>query len=196
MSKIPRFGPRSGALGSVRAVLRILVAILAVGVCPARGASASPSKPLPASVFEIAPGLHRLGTARHTVFGLPVFDATLWIAGQQWSPIEPHALDVLASRNIPPKRLVGGVIDEMRDLKAANDRQRAQWQADLLRILPPLTRGDQLVVLCLPDRKTLIYFNGLERGKIDDPNFGAALFRVWLDPMSSRPDVRNALLQY
>lgn len=158
--------------------------------------SARRTKPLPASVSEIAPGLHPLGTARHTVFGMPVFDATLWVVGRHWSPAEPHALDVSASRNIPPARLVNGVMDEMRDLKAADDRQRAQWQADLLRIVPPLARGDQLVVLCLADRKTLVYFNGLERGSINDPNFGAALFRVWLDPMSSRPDIRNALLQY
>ena len=127
---------------------------------------------------------------------MPVFDATLWIAGRQWSPVEPHALDVLASRNIPPARLVNGVIDEMRDLRAADDRQRARWRTDLLRIVPPMARGDQLVVLCLVDRRTLIFFNGLERGEIDDPNFGAALFRVWLDPMSSRPDIRSALLQH
>ncbi len=150
---------------------------------------------LPATVTTLAPGLHRLGTARHTVFGLHVFDATLWVAGPRWSPTEAHALDVEASRKIPPSRLVNGVIDEMRDIRAADDRQRTMWKQSLDRILPSLSRGDQLVILCLPNQQTVIFHNGARIGSLEDPNFGSALFRVWLDPMASRQDVRNALLQ-
>ncbi len=170
-----------------------LAAALSALVAPA--SAATPVAALPASVVTLAPGLHRLGTARHTVFGLHVFDATLWVAGEQWSPTEAHALDVEASRNIPPSRLVNGVIDEMRDIRAADEGQRSTWKQSLNRIVPTLSRGDQLVILCLPNRQTVIFHNGAKTGSVDDPNFGSALFRVWLDPMASRQDIRGALLQ-
>jgi Chalcone isomerase-like len=170
-----------------------LVAALATMTIPAL--AATHIAPLPPGVTILAPGLHRLGTARHTVFGFHVFDATLWVAGPQWSPSEAHALDIEASRGIPPSRLVNSVIDEMRDMKVANDRQRSMWKQSLERILPTLSRGDQLVILCLPDRQTVIFHNSSKVGTVDDPNFGSALFRVWLDPLASRQDIRSALLQ-
>jgi hypothetical protein len=175
-----------------------LVTVWLATALMALSASARASAPviaLPATVITLAPGLHRLGTARHTVFGIHVFDATLWVAGPHWSPAEAHALDVEASRQIPPSRLVNGVIDEMRDIRAADDRQRSTWKTRLNQIVPPMVRGDSLVILCLPNRQTVIFHNGTMIGSIDDPNFGSALFRVWLDPRTSRPDIRSALLQ-
>lgn len=188
-----------GLLSVARISLRkILVSIQLVAALSTMGMpalAAAPIAPLPPGVTILAPGLHRLGTARHTVFGLHVFNATLWIAGPRWTPSEAHALDVEASRNIPPSRLVTNVIDEMRDMKVADDRQRSMWKQSLERIVPALSRGDQLVILCLPDRQTVIFHNGRKIGSVDDPNFGSALFRVWLDPLASRQDIRSALLQ-
>jgi hypothetical protein len=172
-----------------------LAALLIAMTAHASIAIASNVEPLPTTIETLAPGLHRLGTARHTVFGFHVFNATLWVVGRQWSPAEAHALDVEASRNIPPSRLIDGVIDEMRDIKAADDRQRSIWKQRLNQIIPALARGDQLVILCLPDQRTVVFYNGTKVGSVDDPNFGAALFRIWLDPNASRQDFRNALLQ-
>jgi hypothetical protein len=177
-------------------LLRFLFSIeLAVALGAMSAMAATQATVLPATVITLAPGLHRLGTARHTVFGIHVFDATLWIAGRQWSPTEPHALDVEASRQIPPSRLVNGVIDEMRDIRVADDRQRSNWKQRLNQIVPPLARGDSLVILCLPNRQTVIFHNGTMIGSIDDPSFGSALFRVWLDPGTPRQEIRSALLQ-
>jgi hypothetical protein len=187
--------PLSAAPIRLRVVFVSIQVAVALGAVVAPALVAAAAVTLPPSVITLAPGLHRLGTARHTVFGLHVFNATLWVAGPQWSPTEAHALDVEASRDIPPSRLVNGVIDEMRDLRAANNQQRLMWKQRLDRIVPTLARGDQLVILCLPNQQTVIFHNGSTTGSIDDPNFGSALFRVWLDPRASRQDIRSALLQ-
>ncbi len=86
-------------------------------------------RPLPPVVTNVAPGLHRLGTGRHTIFGMPIFDASLWIVGNQYSSSEPHAVDLEPAVPIPPSKLVGGLIDEMAELKAADDAQREAWRA-------------------------------------------------------------------
>ena len=157
-------------------------------------ATSAERQPLPPAVISVAPGLHRLGTGRHTIFGIPIFDASLWIVGTQYSSSEPHAVDLEPSVPVPPSKLVGELIEEMGDLKAADDAQREAWRALMLKALPSLGRGDQLVILVMPNGRTTMYYNGEERKSLDDPNFGAALFRVWLDPATSYQHIRNGML--
>ncbi len=182
--KFPRIEPRGVAH-------KCLATGLALVVCCS---SALAAPPLPPAVTSVAVGLHRLGTGRHTIFGMPVFDASLWIVGNQYSSSEPHAVDLVPSVPIPPSKLVGGLIDEMAELKAADDAQREAWRALMLKACPSLSRGDQLVILVMPDGTTTMFYNGEKRESVDDPNFGAALFRVWLDPRTSYPRVRNGML--
>jgi chalcone isomerase-like protein len=169
---------------------------LAVAVCCSSvPAAAEEHQPLPPVVNNVAPGLHRRGTGRHTIFGIPIFDASLWIVGTQYTSSEPHAVDLEPSVPVPPSKLVGEIVDEMGELKAADDAQCDAWRAMMLKALPSLNRGDQLVILVMPSGTTIMYFNGQEREKLDDPNFGPALFRVWLDPASSYQHIKKGMLQ-
>jgi Chalcone isomerase-like len=61
-------------------------------------------------------------------------------------------------------------------------------------VLPSLGRGDQLVFLVTPIGRTTMYYNGEELESTDDPNLGAALFRVWLDPATSYQHIRKGML--
>lgn len=47
-------------------------------------------RPLPQQVLSEAPGMHPFGKGRHTLWGVRVYDATLWIAGLQWSANAPQ----------------------------------------------------------------------------------------------------------
>jgi hypothetical protein len=134
--------------------------------------------------------------AQHRVFGVRVFAATLWITGSAWSPDEPHALDVEASRKIPKQRLIDNLVEEMRDQQAGTPAQLAQWKGQMTTLIPELKTRDQLVVFCTEKNKeTMIFYNGNKRGEIADPQFCEALFEVWLDPATSYSDVRRSLLR-
>jgi hypothetical protein len=150
---------------------------------------------LPPEVLTMAPGIHRLGTAHHSIFGIRVFAATLWITGPKWSPAKPHALDVQAARTIPPQRMIDKLIDEMRDQGSGSEMERSQWETQMMRMLPEMEHGDQLVVYCTDNQPTLMFFNGTRRGEIDDPKFCSALFQVWLHPATSYSELRRGLLQ-
>jgi hypothetical protein len=177
----------------MRSLSRISIAVI-LGV--ALTGLAWAARQLPPGVVQLAPGIHRLGTAQHRVFGVRVFAATLWITGTTWSPQEPHALDVEASRKIPKQRLIDNLMDEMRDQKAGTPAQLSQWKGHLASLIPELKKGDQLVVFCTEKNKqTMIFYNGSQRGEIADPQFCEALFQVWLHPETSYSDVRRSLLR-
>ncbi len=145
-------------------------------------------------VVALAPGIHRVSTAHHRVFGVRVFAATLLITGTEWQPDEPHALDVEASRKVPAQRLVDNLLKEMRDERAATPAQTAQWRGQMMSLMPELKNGDQMVVFCTEKQSTMIFYNGDKRGEIVDPKFCEALFQVWLDPETSYSQVRRSLL--
>ena len=84
------------------------------------------------------------------MWGVRVYDATLWIVGPQYSAASPHALDIEPGRAVPSDTLVKNAIAEMRDLKVGDERQLAIWQAEMRKLLPNLKQGDQVVIFC-PD---------------------------------------------
>src|SRR5260370_12317180 len=72
--------------------------------------------PLPAKVIELAAGMRPLGKGRHTWFGVHIYDATLWVGGDRWTPDQPHAIDLESGRDVPATTLVGAPIDSIRTL--------------------------------------------------------------------------------
>ena len=152
-------------------------------------------KPLPEPVKAQAPGIRPLGRGRETVWGVRVYDATLWIVGVRYTPAEPHALDVEAGRKVGADQLVNSAMDEMRRLNLGDAAQLASWRAELKRLIPNVQPGDQVVVFCPSDAKTITYYNGRTRGEVDDPTLCPAIMNVWLHP-NSKSSMRKSLLAH
>lgn len=186
------FHARAGRL--VREVL-LIGAVLMIAAAPAMSESAAVQlKPLPAAAVELAPGLHPLGKGQYKFFGIRVYDATLWVVSDRWVPAEPHALDVQALRGIPAKMLVSQVIGDMDDLNVGSSADRQRWRGEMQKAVPTVNSGDQLVVLCLPNNKTVLFHNGTPSGELQDQPFCEALFKVWLDPRTKHERLRKELL--
>lgn len=141
-----------------------------------------------------APALHQVGKGSHSYFGLKVYQVTLWAASNRWRPEEPHALDLESNRAISGEQITDAGMDEMNRLGVGTAQQRQAWRGELERVLPSVNRGDQIVVYCAPSHKTFFFFNGRERGEIDDPAFGTAFFGIWLDPRAKNQALRKSLL--
>ena len=68
------------------------------------------------------------------------------------------------------------------------------WGAQMARIFPDVRDGDHLLGVWRPEGA---YFYQGERliGSIRDAEFARAFFAIWLDPRSSAPGLRAALLE-
>jgi hypothetical protein len=152
-------------------------------------------RPLPSQVLSKSPGMRPFGTGRHTLWGIRVYDATLWIVGPQYSADAPHALDIEPGRAVPADTLVNSAIAHMRDLKVGDERQLGIWQAEMRKLVPNLKQGDQIVIFCPDNKRTLAYVNDSSTGAIDDPSFCPAVMSVWLHPQTKHQAMRKSLLR-
>ena len=160
------------------------------------GIPAIAARPLPPQVLSTAPGIHPFGKGRHSWWGVRMYDATLWIVGPQWSATAPHALDIEPGRAVPSDTLVKNAIAEMRDLKVGDERQLGIWQAEMIKLIPNVQQGDQIVIFCSDTKRTLSYLNNSSTGEVDDPSFCPAVMSVWLHPQTKHQAIRKSLLRH
>jgi hypothetical protein len=182
----------------VRGKFRSLLLLCTVLALPATAPAAdfqAPS-PLPQSVQKAAPGitLQLLGYTHFRKLLWDVFDASLWVSGDKWTPDEPFALEFRYARNFDGADIVAGARDQWRHLGYTDLEQINPWLEQLSAIFPDIKKGDQLVGLQLPGRETRFFHNGEPIGTVSDPAFGSMFFAIWLDPKTSQPALREELL--
>ena len=175
--------------------LGFAVAGLMIVTCSGLAAPLPTPKPLPEPVKSQAPGIRPLGRGRETVWGIHVYDATLWVVGAGYTPVEPHALDIESGRKLSAETLVNTAMDEMRRLKLGDALQLASWRVEMRHLMPNVNSGDQIVIFCPTDAKTVMYYNGRIQGQVDDATLCPAIMNVWLHP-ASKSSVRKSLLAH
>jgi len=135
-----------------------------------------------------------VGTARHTVIGLPIFDAKLYAPDGRYSPkgsfgLELHYLRALSGRDIAKRSIV-----EMKNQGIAKQSQLMNWESQLLKIFPNVKAKDRILGLHQDSGTTIFYLNDKMIGRIDDPLFGQAFFAIWLGEKTTSPRLRSQLL--
>ena len=136
-------------------------------------------------------GLRRWGSGDFRRYGFLVYHATLWAGDDPHSP--PLALRLDYKRSIAGSAIVDASIAEMRQLGAPEDDLR-RWGQEMARLFPDVRDGDHLTGIHLADSAVFL-FNGSPRGEIADPEFARRFFAIWLDPRTSAPNLRAALLR-
>jgi hypothetical protein len=138
-------------------------------------------------------GLTRWGTGTFRRFGFLVYEATLWSGGED-PQRPPLALRLTYKRNIAGKAIAEASVKEMRQLGVADEKQLGLWGEQMARIFPDVQPEDQIIGLHLP-QGARFFHNGRLIGAIGDPGFAEGFFAIWLDPKTSAPELRAALLR-
>ncbi len=162
-----------------RLVLGLLAASLAV-VLPV-GAAANPLS-----------GLQRWGSGEFRRFGFLVYEATLWAADDPQRP--PLALKLTYRRNIAGEAITAASIKEIRALGLTDEATLQRWGETMGRLFPDVRPGDAITGHYTPSGATF-YFNDRAIGEVADAAFARAFFAIWLDPRTSAPELRAALLK-
>lgn len=139
-------------------------------------------------------GLHRRGSGSFRRFGFLVYEATLWSGDESTKqPGPPLALRLDYRRSISGRDIAEASVREMTRFVADAARLDA-WGDQMARIFPDVRDGDHLLGVWRPDGA---YFYQGDRliGSIRDAEFARAFFAIWLDPRSSAPGLRAALLE-
>jgi hypothetical protein len=163
-------------ISTVSASLRFVTMLVMLTSATCAIAAPTGHRPLPPQVVSQAPGMHPFGKGRHSWWGIKMYD------------LEP-------SRVVPADTLVKNAIKEMRDLKVGDESKLKTWQAEMIKVIPNVRPGDQVVIFCSDTNRTLVYLNDSSTGEVDDPSFCPAVMSVWLHPQTKHQAMRKSLLR-
>ncbi|MEY3969256.1 MAG: hypothetical protein RI968_415 [Pseudomonadota bacterium] len=107
---------------------------------------------------------------------------------------QPFVLQIHYARSISLEQLAERSIKEMEGLGLVPKSSREQWLAHLFKSFRAVNSGDRITGVFRPNRGASFYLNGVLVHEVADPQFAEAFFRIWLDPKTSEPSLRRALL--
>jgi len=153
-------------------------------------ALAAHASPLPHLTDYAAVGS---GTLR--VFGLRIYDATLWSPGGGWAPGQPFALELRYARSFDGAAIARRSVEEMRAQRPYPAATLTRWEAQMRGLFPDVQAGDRLTGVRIPGEGAAFYSGTRKLGQIDDEAFADAFFGIWLAPTTRAPDLRARLLK-
>ena len=156
------------------------------------------AEPPPAILLESAPGLSLRGSGVFRYFGLRIYDAVLWssapLSTERVDFSQPLALQLRYALRLEGRAIADRSIQEIAQLGIGTPEQRSAWQEALRRVLPDVDSGTVVAGVHVPGRGAKFFLNGAPLGEVNDPAFSQAFFSIWLDPKTSAPDLRTALI--
>lgn len=135
--------------------------------------------------------LKRWGSGEFRRFGFLVYEATLWAGDDPQRP--PLALRLDYKRRLAGAAIAEASIKEMR-LLGADEAALKPWGEQMRRLFPDVKAGDHIVGQYRAQGASFFYNDRL-LGDIADADFARRFFAIWLDPKTSAPDLRAALLK-
>jgi hypothetical protein len=144
---------------------------------------------LPAELANLRP----LGQGNLRWFGFKLYDATLYTQqGQSFDWARPFALSLRYARDIPSAKIVDISLEEMQRYGLPENR-RTSWREALAAAIPDVRQGDEIVG-AFDGNSLRFWHNGRPTRTVDDPLLARTFFRIWLDPASRAPALREQLL--
>ena len=138
------------------------------------------------------PQAQRVGEGVFKRLGWSVYTARLWAPGGVYTPGKPFALSLTYEFDIARSRIVDASIDQMARL-GAPIAERPQWRAALEAVLRDVSKGQSLAGVYVPGQGATFYLDETPTGRMDE-ELAHYFFGIWLDPRTSEPALRVALL--
>lgn len=162
----------------------LLVLLMLMGSVPAQAERAAWEAFLPKA--------GEVGSGQFRWWGFLVYDATLWSPQGDYQPGGPFALSLRYARDVSRQDIVEASIDQMRDLGFAVDKH-PEWKAKLDQVMVSVKSGDTLTGVYTPGQGAVFFYNERLTGQISE-RLAKAFFAIWLDPKTTEPKLRQALL--
>lgn len=191
---------RLGAMGCAAAAAGGANLWLLPSEARAQGSSAGPAAPAaPLEVLGLR--LRPRGVGQLRFFGLEIYTARLWTAegfDAERHAQHPLALELAYARSFSAKQIAERSLQEMKRQTQIGSALEADWIQKLAAVLPDVKPGDRLLGIHRPQQGA-VFQAGAQPGArtlgaVDDPQFSALFFGIWLSSATSEPGLRAALL--
>lgn len=169
--------------------MRRLIATLALAY------AATLAQAAPAHIEAALPHARLAGSGTYTYFALKIYTADLWVGDQGYRLDAPFALDLRYARKLYGKKIAEASAEQMEQIGAGSPAERKVWLQKMLAIFPDVVEGSHVTGVFVPGAGARFYLDGKALGQVDDPDFARAFAGIWLDPATTAPELRAALLK-
>ena len=142
--------------------------------------------------LEQLPQAQQVGEGVFRRLGWSIYTARLWAPDGVYAPGKPFALSLTYEFDIAQSRIVQASIDEMERL-GAPVADRPQWREALEAVIRDVGKSQSLAGVYMPGQGALFYHDDVQTGRVDE-ELARYFFGIWLDPRTSDPALRTALL--
>ena len=174
-----------------RRLAAIALTVLTALTCLAGPAALAASPHIEAAV----PQARVAGSGLFTYFGLKIYTAELHVGPKGYAPDAPFALELRYARNLKGQKIAEASAEQMEKIGAGTPAQRAAWLKKMAAMFPDVAEGNRITGVNVPGKGARFYLDGVAIGAIDEAEFARAFFGIWLDPATTAPDLRQALLR-
>jgi hypothetical protein len=136
------------------------------------------------------------GAATFSWFGFKLYEAQLWVGDKGYQgEAAPFALDLRYLRKLDGLKIAEASVDQMEKIGAGSPAQRQLWLTRMRALFPNVGDGTHLTGVFELAGGVRFYLDGKPLGTIDDREFAHAFAAIWLDPATTAPALRRALLK-
>ncbi len=150
---------------------------------------------VPQQVSENVPNASLVGEEMFRYLFWKVYQAQLYAPNGDYHSDKPYALRLTYQRALEGKKIAERSADEIAEQGGVTDIQLANWLQQMMAIFPDVQQGDVILGVATSEQHTVFYLNDNEIGRVEDSVFTERFFGIWLDPRTSAPDFRQALLK-
>ncbi len=151
---------------------------------------------VPAHIDGAVPQARLAGSGTYTYFTMKIYSAELWVGPQGYRAGAPFALDLRYARKLNGKKIAEASAEQIEKIGAGTAAQRAAWLRKMTAIFPDVSEGSHITGVYLAGKGARFYLDGKPLADVDDPDFASAFFGIWLDPATTAPALREALLKH
>ena len=123
-----------------------------------------------------------------------VYDLRLYTDGTPFSWNNKFMLEFDYSRELKKESVIGASLKEFKLQPNVTDKDIKAWEVYLEQVIQSVQKGTKASVMWVPDGQIIFHYEGSKPTTIKNEKFARAFLNIWLGEKTSRPKLRNKLL--
>ena len=123
-----------------------------------------------------------------------VYDLRLLTDGTPFSWNNKFILEFDYSRELKKESVIDASLKEFKLQPNVSDKDIKAWEVYLEQVIQPVQKGTKASVMWVPDGQIIFHYEGSKPTTIKNEKFARAFLNIWLGEKTSRPKLRNKLL--